>query len=88
MPLPLHATGRGNKRTHENPFGLRSRRRSRGWRLQLDTGLTEVATGQRFQVEYRLSDRWSAQASESSAESSQFDSFLVDFKLKYRIFID
>jgi hypothetical protein len=63
-----------------------SRRMS--WRLQLDTGLTEVATGQRFQLEYRLSDRWSARASESSTESSQFDSFLVDFKLRYRIFLD
>lgn len=58
------------------------------WKLQLDTGLTEVATGQRFQLEYKLSDRWSAQASESSTESSQFDSFLVDFKLKYRILLD
>lgn len=58
------------------------------WKLQLDTGLTEVATGQRFQLEYRLSDNWSAQASESSTESSQFDSFLVDFKLKYRILLD
>src|SRR5690606_8004086 len=23
MPLPLHTAGSGNKRTHENPFGLR-----------------------------------------------------------------
>ena len=58
------------------------------WRLQLDTGLSEVATGQRFQLEYRLSDHWSARASESSTDSSQFDSFLLDFKLRYRILLD
>lgn len=56
------------------------------WRLQLDTGLTEATGGQRYELEYKLSDQWSMEASESSR--SDTGSFLVDWKLKYRHFLD
>lgn len=56
------------------------------WRFQLDTGLSERAGGQRYQLEYRLSDRWSAEVSERSHGETQ--NFLLDVKLKYRLPLD
>ena len=56
------------------------------WRFQLDTGLSERAGGQRYQLEYQLSDRWSAEFSERS--TAQQENFLLDVKLKYRIPLD
>lgn len=66
-------------------IGDRLSRRLR-WRLQVDTGLTEPTGGQLAQLEYKISDAWAAELSESSR--SEDDSFVIDFKLKYRIFLD
>jgi hypothetical protein len=56
------------------------------WRFQLDTGLTEATGGQRAELEYKLSDQWSMEASESRRTDT--GSFLIDWKLKYRHFLD
>ena len=56
------------------------------WRFQLDTGLSETAGGQRYQLEYQLSDRWSAELSERSR--GETNNFLLDLKLKYRLPLD
>lgn len=56
------------------------------WRFQLDTGLSERSGGQRYQLEYKLSDRWSAEVSERSF--GEQENFLLDAKLKYRIPFD
>jgi hypothetical protein len=56
------------------------------WRFQLDTGLSERSGGQRYQLEYQLSDRWSAEMSERS--STERENFLLDVKLKYRLPLD
>jgi hypothetical protein len=53
------------------------------WRFQLDTGLSERGGGQRYQLEYQLSDRWSAEVSERS--NPERENFLLDVKLKYRL---
>src|SRR5690606_23648358 len=36
------------------------------WRFQLDTGFAEASGGQQYQLEYKLSDNWSAELSERS----------------------
>nr|MBA2664228.1 translocation/assembly module TamB domain-containing protein [Lujinxingiaceae bacterium] len=56
------------------------------WRFQLDTGFAESAGGQQYQLEYKLSDNWSAELSERSR--SETNSFLIDLKLKYRLPLD
>lgn len=56
------------------------------WRLQVDTGLANTSSGQMYQLNYKLSDAWSAELSESTR--SEDESFVIDFKLKYRIFLD
>ncbi len=56
------------------------------WRFQLDTGLSERSGGQRYQLEYQLTDRWSAEVSERSYPDRE--SFLLDAKLKYRVPLD
>ena len=56
------------------------------WRLQVDTGLAEATGGQRAQLNYKLTDAWSAEVSESSR--TEDDTFVLDFKLRYRYFID
>lgn len=56
------------------------------WNFQLDTGMDETAGGQRYQLEYRLSDRWSAELSERS--QNETNNFLLDAKLKYRLPLD
>jgi len=56
------------------------------WRFQLDTGASERSGGQQYQLEYRLSDRWSAEVSERSTGEQQ--NFLLDAKLKYRVPLD
>jgi len=56
------------------------------WRFQLDTGVSERSGGQRYQLEYQLSDRWSAEFSERS--TGERENFLLDAKLKYRVPID
>lgn len=53
------------------------------WNFQLDTGMAETAGGQRYQLEYKLSDQWSAELSERS--QTETNNFLLDLKLKYRI---
>lgn len=66
-------------------IGDRITRRLR-WRLEVDTGLTEPTGGQLAELEYKISDAWSAELRESSR--SEDDSFVIDFKLKYRLFLD
>ncbi|MFU8804398.1 MAG: translocation/assembly module TamB domain-containing protein [Bradymonadaceae bacterium] len=56
------------------------------WRFQLDTGFAEATGGQHYQLEYKLSDKWSAELSERSR--SETNSFLIDLKLKYRLPLD
>lgn len=56
------------------------------WRLQVDTGLANSSSGQLYQLNYKLSDAWAAELSESTR--TEDDSFIIDFKLKYRIFLD
>lgn len=56
------------------------------WRFQLDTGFAEASGGQQYQLEYKLSDNWSAELSERSR--SETNSFLLDLKLKYRLPLD
>jgi len=56
------------------------------WRLEVDTGLTQSTGGQRYELNYKISDSWSAELSESTRSES--DSFVVDFKLKYRLLLD
>lgn len=53
------------------------------WNFQLDTGMSEAAGGQRYQLEYKLSDRWAVELSERSKTES--NNFLLDLKLKYRL---
>jgi autotransporter translocation and assembly factor TamB len=53
------------------------------WNFQLDTGMSEQAGGQRYQLEYRLSERWSAEFSERSLNET--DNLLLDMRLKYRV---
>lgn len=53
------------------------------WNFQLDTGINEDAGGQRYQLEYKLSDRWAVELSERSKTES--NNFLLDLKLKYRL---
>lgn len=53
------------------------------WNFQLDTGMNEAAGGQRYQLEYKLSDRWAIELSERSKTES--NNFLLDLKLKYRL---
>jgi hypothetical protein len=53
------------------------------WNFQLDTGMSEQAGGQRSQLEYRLSERWSAEFSERSLNET--DNLLLDMRLKYRV---
>ncbi len=53
------------------------------WNFQLDTGMAETSGGQRYQLEYKLSDRWSAEMSERS--QTETNNFLLDLKLKYRV---
>lgn len=56
------------------------------WRFQLDTGFAEASGGQQYQLEYKLSDKWSTELSERSR--SETNSFLLDLKLKYRLPLD
>ena len=56
------------------------------WRFFLDTGFTEATGGQQYQLEYRLSDHWTAEMSERSHLES--DNFLLDLKLNYRLPLD
>lgn len=56
------------------------------WRLEVDTGLTQSTGGQRYELNYKISDSWSAELSESTR--TEDDSFVLDFKLKYRILLD
>ncbi len=56
------------------------------WRLQVDTGLADTSSGQLYQLNYKLSDAWSAEFSESTKTDD--NSFVIDFKLKYRLFLD
>lgn len=53
------------------------------WNFQLDTGMAETAGGQRYKLEYKLSDRWAAELSERS--QTETNNFLLDLKLKYRL---
>ncbi|QDG53357.1 hypothetical protein FIV42_22190 [Persicimonas caeni] len=57
------------------------------WNFQLDTGMAETAGGQRSQLEYKLSDRWSAELSGERYEA-ETNNFLLDLKLKYRLPLD
>jgi hypothetical protein len=54
------------------------------WNFQLDTGMSETAGGQRSQLEYKLSDRWSAELS-GERNQTETNNFLLDLKLKYRL---
>ncbi len=56
------------------------------WRFHLDTGFTETTGGQQYQLEYRLSDHWTAEMSERS--HLETDNFLLDLKLNYRLPLD
>lgn len=56
------------------------------WRFQLDTGFEDATGGQHYQLEYKLSDRWSAEMSERS--QTETNNFLIDLKLKYRLPLD
>jgi translocation and assembly module TamB len=56
------------------------------WRFQLDTGFAEATGGQQYQLEYKLSDNWSAELSERSR--TETNSFMIDLKLKYRLPLD
>jgi hypothetical protein len=56
------------------------------WRLQVDTGLADTSSGQLYQLNYKLSDAWAAELSESTKTDD--NSFVIDFKLKYRLFLD
>jgi translocation and assembly module TamB len=56
------------------------------WNFQLDTGFADTAGGQRYQLEYKLSDRWSAELSERS--QNETNNLLLDLKLKYRLPLD
>jgi hypothetical protein len=57
------------------------------WNFQLDTGMSETAGGQRSQLEYKLSDRWSAELS-GERNQTETNNFLLDLKLKYRLPLD
>jgi hypothetical protein len=67
-------------------IGDRLTRRIR-WHFQLDTSLSDQTGGQRYQLEYKLSDRWSAEVSERSLQREEND-YLIDLKLKYRVPLD
>jgi autotransporter translocation and assembly factor TamB len=54
------------------------------WNFQLDTGISDTAGGQRSQLEYKLSDRWSAELS-GERNQTETNNFLLDLKLKYRL---
>lgn len=56
------------------------------WRFHLDAGFTDATGGQKYQLEYKLSDRWSAELSERSHQET--DDFLIDLKLNYRLPLD
>ncbi len=56
------------------------------WRFQLDTGFTDSTGGQQYQLQYRLSDHWSAELSERS--QTETNNFLIDLKLQYRLPLD
>ncbi len=56
------------------------------WRFHLDTGFAEATGGQQYQLEYRLSDHWTAEMSERSHVET--DNFLLDLKLNYRLPLD
>lgn len=56
------------------------------WRLEVDTGLTQSTGGQRYELNYKISDSWSAQLSESTRTENE--SFVIDFKLRYRLLLD
>jgi len=53
------------------------------WNFQLDTGMSEESGGQRYQLEYRLSEQWSAEFSERSLNETE--NLLLDMRLKYRV---
>lgn len=71
----------GVERTQVRIGDQLSRRLS--WNFQLDTGMNQAAGGQRYQLEYRLSDRWGVELSERSHTES--NNFLLDLKLKYSL---
>ena len=56
------------------------------WRFHLDTGFADATGGQQYQLEYRLSDRWTAEP--SVRRHDEDDDWLVDFKLNYRVPLD
>ncbi len=67
-------------------IGDRLTRRIR-WHFQLDTSLSDQTGGQRYQLEYKLSDRWAAEVSERSLRREE-NEYLLDLKLKYRVPLD
>jgi autotransporter translocation and assembly factor TamB len=56
------------------------------WNFQLESGIGEAAGGQRYELEYRLSDNWSAELSERS--QGEGSDLLIDLKLRYRLPLD
>ena len=56
------------------------------WRFHLDTGFADATGGQQYQLEYRLSDPWTAEFSGRNPMES--DNFLLDLKLNYRLPLD
>ncbi len=53
------------------------------WNFQLDTGMAQTSGGQRYKIEYKLSDRWAAELSERS--QTETNNLLLDLKLKYTL---
>ncbi|MGM0555393.1 MAG: translocation/assembly module TamB domain-containing protein [Myxococcota bacterium] len=56
------------------------------WNFQLESGISETAGGQRYELEYKLSDNWSAELSERS--QGEGNDLLIDLKLRYRLPLD
>ncbi len=60
------------------------------WRFQLDKSFNEVSsTGQTTELEYQLTDRWSAEVSETTySDLNTASRFQIDLRLKFRLPLD